>query len=256
VGRSMSFLEGDPAAYIEIQLGNVPGRAMQFVSGTNEAITSSEFRDISSLNTPTGTNPFPLAAESWEIVSINAADTSAGTGARTVTLITMDANYVIQAPTSVTLNGGTATISGTHFRIIAAFVTTAGSGRVNAGDLTIRVAGGGTNRAVMMADVGTAQIGALTVPAGKTARLQYFSIMTPKGNDVLIRSRISNATVTDGAEISGGNLSVYQQINSTDVLAPLGLVEFTDFRLQAKSAINNNIQSSFQADFLITDNPT
>ena len=102
---------------IEVGKGNVPGHTVSAVIGRNTAVSSTLTEDVWGGG---GNMVLPTAAESWEIVSTGAGaanDTSAGTGARTVLITTLDDNYVAQSPVDVTLYGSTpVAIPGTLFR--------------------------------------------------------------------------------------------------------------------------------------------
>ena len=118
-----------------------------------------------------------LAAETvLKISSSSTADTSAGTGARTVTISGLDVNYN-EISETITLNGQTAVNStNSYLRIFRMIVNTAGSGGQNAG---VIYAGTGTVTTGVPANIyATIAIGdnqtlmALwTVPAGHTAYL-------------------------------------------------------------------------------------
>jgi hypothetical protein len=80
---------------------------------------------------------FLAAATAMTISSSSAADTAAGTGARTVTVIGLDTNWR-QISQTVTLNGQTGVAIPTSLiRVFRAYVLTAGTGEVNAGDIWI-----------------------------------------------------------------------------------------------------------------------
>jgi hypothetical protein len=82
--------------------------------------------------------PFPAAAAETTIVSDSADDAAAGTGARTVTVYGLDANY-LEITETVTLNGLTpVTLTKQYLRLHRGFVATAGSGGVNAGNLQLK----------------------------------------------------------------------------------------------------------------------
>lgn len=115
----------------------------------------------------------PTTAQAVEIVSGDAADTAAGSGARTVTVIGLDANW-LEVSETVTLNGTNAVALTTAFiRIYRAFVATCGtySGN-NTGLLTVRVASAGTTFVVIAVGAGQTQTSHYTVPANK--RLYVF----------------------------------------------------------------------------------
>jgi hypothetical protein len=110
-----------------------------------------------------GVFTFPAAAGATAIVSTSANDAAAGTGARTVTVTGLDANYMTVAET-VTLNGTTpVNLTAQMLRINKLEVATAGSSQVNAGAITISI--GGTVVSAIPADKGVSQTGVYTVPA-------------------------------------------------------------------------------------------
>lgn len=115
-----------------------------------------------------GLYPWMTGATSLEILSSSVNDAAAGTGARTVLINGLDASY---NPLSqlLTLNGTTAVAVPTQlFRIQSALIMSAGSGGVNAGDITIRDAGAGTARAVLQLGYGITKQSQFTVPTGFT----------------------------------------------------------------------------------------
>lgn len=134
---------------------------------------------------PGGSYTFLASAQSLEVVSDSLQDAAAGTGARSVRLDLLDANYL---PVSVTvnLNGTTpVAVTGTYIRGNDVRITgTVGSGETNAGNITLRVAGGGTVVSYMLAGKGRSQQAIYTVPAGRTA----FAFHTKLG---IIRARQS-----------------------------------------------------------------
>lgn len=125
----------------------------------------------SSANTdvwPLGTlYPFKTTATTMEVVSANAADTAAGTGAQTILVNALDVNYN-EVVETVILNGGTVAMTGTYIAINNAFVLTSGSGFTNAGDISIRDSGAGPVRQVIKAGYGVSRSSVYTVPAGHT----------------------------------------------------------------------------------------
>lgn len=138
--------------------------------GTNPAVGATE-----ELVSQTGAaSPYrPTSAQSVEIVSADAADAAAGAGARTVTVIGLNASW-LEVSETVTLNGTNAVALTTAFiRIYRAFVATCGTYSANnTGTLTLRVAGGGTTFVLISAGFGQTQTSHYTVPANK--RLYVF----------------------------------------------------------------------------------
>lgn len=82
-----------------------------------------------------GTVPHPTVASVLKISSSNAADTSAGTGARTVAIVGLDGDYN-EVSESVILDGQTPVNTGYSYLYVNKFyVTSVGSGGHNAGDI-------------------------------------------------------------------------------------------------------------------------
>lgn len=108
------------------------------------------------------------AAAIVEVVSSAAADAAAGTGARTIRVWGLDADWN-EITEDITLNGTTA-VQGTKLflRINTVAVLTAGTGLTNAGNITIRDASAGTTRSYIALGVSTSEVGLFSVPAGHT----------------------------------------------------------------------------------------
>jgi hypothetical protein len=119
----------------------------------------------------------PAGGLAMEAVSDSAADSAAGTGLRTLTISYLDASYVA-GTLVVTLNGTTpVALAPTILRINNAIITTAGSSEVNAGNISIRAAGGlGATYAYVRAGHGILQSSLFTVPANQA--LDVFDILT------------------------------------------------------------------------------
>lgn len=103
------------------------------ICGSNDAVTTS-YADVWKQNI---VRTDPTTAVQLGMSSGNAADAAAGTGARTVKVVGLDANYRVIDET-FTLNGQTKVVGTKYFlRVNYAEVLTAGSGGVNAGEVYI-----------------------------------------------------------------------------------------------------------------------
>ena len=109
-----------------------------------------------------GVYPFPTAAAATTVVSANAADTAAGTGAQQVTVEGLDSDYLFTTETIAT-NGGTVALSNQYNRIFRAYIGNVGSGGVNAGNITVQH--GGTVLAQITAGKGQTLMAIYTIPA-------------------------------------------------------------------------------------------
>lgn len=108
------------------------------------------------------------------VVSSDAADDASGTGAQKIKIEGLDANYAPQT-VEVTMDGTTnVTTTETWIAINRMYVTEAGSGEVNAGNITATV--GGTTRSQITADRGQTLQAVYTVPAGYTAYVTEYMV--------------------------------------------------------------------------------
>jgi len=108
------------------------------------------------------------------VVSASTADDLTGTGAQKIKVEGLDANYKFQS-VEVDMDGTNAvSTTETWRRIYRAYVTQAGSGEVNAGNITIST--DGTTRAQISADQGQTLMAVYTVPAGLTGYITGWSI--------------------------------------------------------------------------------
>jgi hypothetical protein len=218
---------------VEVASGNIDNyeNITLIMNSRNIGTTYSDLWDVGGLMTR------PTTGETYEVVSANANDTSAGTGARTLLLITLDANDNEQT-TVVTLNGGTASISGTHTYPRYAQVITAGSNETNVGDITIQVAGGGAARLKIIADEGATNNSHFKVPAGKTVFPISFTYFVQKGQDALVRPRILTIDANP-AYSSSASIPLYQNAIESRSFANIAIPELTEFKFQAKSTNPN-----------------
>jgi hypothetical protein len=145
--------------------------------GINTAVgTSNETVWIGS-----NTYTFPSSASVLKISSSSASDTSAGTGARTVQIQGLDANYEAVSET-VSLNGQTAVnTTNSYLRVNKMIVLTAGSGGTSVGniyagtgDVTAGVPAVVVNQTGILAN--ETESGFYTVPAGYTAFINMWTM--------------------------------------------------------------------------------
>lgn len=199
---------------------------------------------------------FPDNAETVEVFSSDANDNAAGTGARTVRLTGLDANWRIYAET-VTLNGTTPVVTtGTFRRVHTASVISAGSGGVNAGTITARQST--TTSAVflvMAVGINQTNVGAYTVPAGYTAYLPRL-----QGS---IRSGVTAAAV-DGyiwTRAFGQTFRARRPftVNTQDrlwdeIVGGLVFTEKSDIVMRIVAASSNNLDVVINFDLILVPN--
>lgn len=158
--------------YLEAVRGNITGVSSVHKFGRNDDIDIASGFEALWNGGAEYTGFDATAAETVEVFSSDANDTSAGTGARTVEVFGLDSNYDEQNET-VTLNGVTAVDTvNTYIRMPRAIVRTAGSGGVNAGTLTMRQKTTIANVfCVLPIGYNQTMICAYTIPNGKTGYL-------------------------------------------------------------------------------------
>ena len=153
------------------------------------------------------------AAETFQIVSTNPADSSGGTGARTLLLFYLNDDYEMFNSNGafltevVTLNGTTpVTTTATGKRVWYAYVTSSGSDKSNAGDITISWS---TTTSVVFSVIRAGYSAmlstAFTVPAGFSATLHRFSAS-------MLDNTANNATMCVKSERFGSNTFVQDQL--------------------------------------------
>lgn len=234
---------------LQVAKGQVVGASSVNKFGTNLDVGTTE----ETIWTNGGDITWPAAAFTAYIVSSDAADASAGTGARTVTVSGLDADYKVKTA-SVTLNGTSAVaISGTWLRINRAFVTSSGTGGGAAGTVTIQDVGA----TVVYADLSEGnqtQIAAYTVPAGHTLYLDQITFTAA------VSIGTNSATVKLDTRDFGSNtfrtryiadLQSGELINSLQY--PLALPEKTDIEARAVMSAGTASISAFFEGVLIAN---
>jgi hypothetical protein len=116
---------------LQVARGQIPGHSAISVFGYNPDVDTAE----ESIWPDGGTVPHPTVASMLKISSSSTDDTSAGTGARTVTIVGLDGSYN-QVSESITLNGQTAVNTTNSYLYVNGFyVASTGSGGANAGNI-------------------------------------------------------------------------------------------------------------------------
>ena len=122
-----------------------------------------------------GTYVFPTAARVHAVISTSTADTSAGTGMRTVHIYGLDANFVEQDEEVILAGVTPVNTLLSYLRVFRMVGITAGTGGTNAGAVTATAATDATVSAVIAIGIGQTQLALYTVPAGKRFLMEFFS---------------------------------------------------------------------------------
>lgn len=156
------------------------------IHGFNGAIINATFEDIADQS---ALIVQPTTAVLLEVASSDVNDTSAGTGARTIRVYGLDANYRFQTE-DFTMNGQTVVNGAKSFIFVyGAEVLTAGSGLVNAGTIYVADAvvtwtagvptgGGALTKTFAAINIGhnNSHAGYYCIPAGERYCLTYVNI--------------------------------------------------------------------------------
>lgn len=233
--------------FLAVAQGKYPEYSIKNKFGRNPDINGSEESIWNGGGYYTGHNA--TAAEIVEVFSSSVNDTSAGTGARTVTVYGLDASGLEQEET-LTLNGTTPVDSTlTFLRSDTVRVRTAGSLGHNEGQITVRQKTTTANVfAVMPATFNRTAIGCYTIPANKRGYLyQYmvsFSGKTTAGSTVRFTKRelggvFENLDI-DGLQGAGNSSFIKYYTIPEDDLPPL-----TDIQVRADSDGAVSISTDF-----------
>ena len=195
-------------------------------------------------------------AETVAVTSDSVNDAVAGSGARTVEIQGLDADYNIVLET-LTVGGAAGTTE--FIRVFRAKVVTAGTSGINEGTISttssdtstvlaqIGIDGTGSNAAGR----GQTFMALYTVPAGKTAYLTQWTVGCGKQNTDAIATFL--ARPEGGAWNAKDIITVSATTYAKDYKIPLQFTEKTDIEIRAYSSVNNSLVSS-TFNLLLIDN--
>ena len=230
-----------PQSYgLELSKGNIPNHIGINKYGSNTDIDTTT--DPETIWSTGGLYTFLSSAGTVAVVSSDANDDDGDTGARTISIEGLDANYD-QITETVTLNGTGSVNTTTHtdwLRVNRAYVVSAGSSEKNEGIITMSV--GGTTVATIPAEKGQTQMAIYTVPNGYNAYITNLFGAIVKGTgaatnaDVQFYSRKNNV-IRLQQEISLDSAGT-SEFNKTYAI-PLAFEEKTDIYAEALVGSNN-----------------
>ena len=204
--------------------------------------------------------PFPSAALQMTVSSTSADDTSAGTGARTIVVQGLDANFN-EVSETVTLNGQTAvTMTASLLRVNYMYVVTAGSGNGAAGDIYIGtgvVTAGvpATVYDIIKFDYNNTTTGSYTIPAGYKGYISQglFSAGQTTGSSPVQGRLLTNGP--DGIHHTAAVTTVNNGVANYVFEYPLEIPEKTTIEATAIGTNNNNSVSSMFIILLVKEGP-
>lgn len=165
------------------------------------------------------------AASGMTVVSSSTNDTVGGTGAESIIVYSVDANNVAQLNV-VTLNGTTPVVvptgTMTFLGINRASIYLAGSGGINAGDITMTATTGGTTQSVIPTGEGSTQHAFFFVQAGHTALLDWLhlNVVKPSGQNPVVTVKGWVTSLVSGARYEVLRLVVDTSVQNIIELRP------------------------------------
>ena len=206
-----------------------------------------------------GLYEYLTTASAVSAVSDEGSDTTTGTGARTIELQGLDADY--NTVTEIISTGGTGggNVSSQEFlRIFRAAVKTAGSTGTNDGNITIEAGAttvisiGTHGTGVNKEGFGQSQTSVYTVPAGKTGYITQWSVGSSTYNsDVQAYLLISEPE--DGKVLRTKDIMFLSNYSVKDYKVPLQVPETSDIEVRAFDS-STGIPVSTSYNVILIDN--
>ena len=238
---------------LQVSRNQIAGHKTLFKFGLNSDINGS-VETIWSHSTP---YVYPTAATVMKVSSTSASDTADGTGARTVYVSGLDANYN-EINETVTLTGQTAVNTTQLFlRMFRAYVVTAGSGGTAVGDIYIGV---GTVTAGVPAtvyakiDIGENQtnMAIWTVPANHTLYLHRGTFSAASNNAAQFVLGKFMFRPFGSVFRNAADITVNSNVFGYDFEIPLAIPEKTDIEARAIALAGTNfyVTASFEGIYI------
>ena len=241
---------------LQVSRGQIPWHKVIFKYGSNADINGS----LETIWSHGGLYSYPAAAIQMKVSSSSADDAAAGTGARTVAVYGLDADYN-EINEIVTLNGQTEVLTTkSYLRVFRAFVVTAGSGETAAGTIYV---GTGTVTAGVPATVyaeiaigdNQTTMALWTVPAGYTAYIDAGTFSAASNNSTHYILGKFMFRPFGGVFRNAADITANSNIFRYEWEYPIALPEKTDIeaRAIALSGTNFYVTASFEAVYIKND---
>jgi hypothetical protein len=199
---------------------------------------------------PLGTvRTLPTSAAVASTVSSDAADDLGSTGAEKIMIEGLDSNYV-EVSEEVTLNGvGAVTTTQTFLRVNRAYITQAGTGLVNAGNITVSV--GGNAQAYIGAGEGQTLQSSYSVPAGHSVIIMCGDYMANASATASVRLWIDFYDPDTGV---WRTRTLQSMVGATPMTGPILFTEKQDIRVRVVSTATNVECSATLLGYLVDNN--
>jgi hypothetical protein len=244
---------------LQVARGQIACHKTLFKFGSNPVVDAA----LETVWSQGGIYVYPSAASVMKVSSSSNNDTALGTGARTVTVSGLDANYN-ELSEVVTLNGQTEVLTTNSFiRVFRSFVNTAGSGDTAAGDIYVGV--GVVTAGVPATVYAKIPLGAnqtlmtvWTVPAGYTAYIDAGTFSAAGANtNHSVKGQLCFRPF-GGVMRVGAELSLANGFAQFDFEYPISFPEKTDIesRAIALSGSGFYVTSTFDLIYIKNDSQT
>lgn len=239
----MSYI-GTKEFFFEVSKGKVAGHSSKVIFGHNPDVATGAAESI----WIAGGNLVLLAsAETMNIKSTSASDTSAGTGVRTVRITGLNASYVETSET-ITMNGTTNVLTvNSYLRVHEIMALTAGTGQINAGEITATASTAATVQCQLMTGQGTSENIQITIPAGKTGYIIHamFSAAKPAGGGTPI-IELSGQISNFASNVWNTVFNIQMDTTVSNIIelnqpVQIPIPEKTDIRILVSTTANNTI---------------
>jgi hypothetical protein len=228
--------------YLAVAKGDFTGYTKVNKFGYNDSIGSSNFEVIWETG---GQYPYQSSPVTVDVVSDDANDDVAGTGARTLRIQGLDGSYNL-AEETVDMDGTTTVTTTQEFlRVFRMSVETAGSTGNNEGTITVTYTGGSDVAATISEGNGQTLMTLYTIPAGYTGYLLSMNISSGKDQEMQFKfiQRINEGS--NGAfqtkqflDVRGGQTTVI--FNAINVIP-----EKSDIYVSGKASSTSSASASF-----------
>jgi len=239
------------SASIEIAKGNIPGHSSFFKFGSNPEVGAT----FETIWNGGGNYVYPAAATAMTVSSSSAADDVGSTGATSILIEGLDANYALTTET-VTMDGQNGVPTANQYiRVFRAYILTVGTGQVNAGDIYIgtgTITNGipATVYAKIDADAGQTEMTVYTVPAGYTLYIFAFTVYSGQGKEMEFRGRFRPFGL---GWRTGPVPIVYQSTANSRFEFGFPIPEKTDLEVQGRVTTGTAIASAQYEGILVTN---
>jgi len=238
---------------LQVARGFIEGHKTLFKFGNNADINGS----LETIWSQGGLYSYPAAAIQMKVSSSSTDDTGSGTGAQTVFVYGLDANYN-EITEVVTLDGQTAVLTVQSFlRVNRAFVVTAGTGATAAGDIYVGtgvVTAGvpATVYAVISLGENQTTMAVWTVPAKHTLYLHrgFFSAASNNTTHSVLGKFLIRTV--GGVFRNAADITVTSGAVPYDFEIPLALPEKTDIEARAFALNGSNfyVTAAFEGIYI------